>query len=68
MCFWMKSSYNNEGTPFSYAVSGQANELLVYSYKNFHLYIGGDGRLVVFLFNARVTNSVVLSFGAKFQH
>lgn len=68
VCFWMKSSCNNYGTPFSYAVPGQANELLVYNYKDFHLYIGGTARLVVLFFNARVANSVVLSFGAKFQH
>lgn len=44
VCFWMKSSCNNYGTPFSYAVPGQANELLVYNYKDFHLYIGGTAR------------------------
>ncbi|KAL9965278.1 hypothetical protein ACROYT_G029053 [Oculina patagonica] len=30
VCFWMKSSDTNQGTPFSYAVPGRNNELLFY--------------------------------------
>jgi len=44
MCMWM-SSNDNEGSPFSYAVSGQDNELLIYYKKYFQLYIGGEERL-----------------------
>ena len=46
MCFWMRSRGTNVGTPFSYAVPGRDNELIVYNYKDFHLYIGGNSRLV----------------------
>ena len=47
VCFWMKSSdRNNYGTPFSYNAPGRAdNELLVYNYRSFDLYIGGESRL-----------------------
>ncbi|XP_078379112.1 neuronal pentraxin-1-like isoform X1 [Oculina patagonica] len=46
VCFWMKSSdTNSRGTPFSYAVPGQDNELIIYNYKDFHLYIGGEQRI-----------------------
>ncbi|KAJ7380291.1 Sushi, von Willebrand factor type A, EGF and pentraxin domain containing 1 [Desmophyllum pertusum] len=45
VCFRMKSSdTGNEGTPLSYAVSGTDNELLVYSYRNFELCVGGSCR------------------------
>ena len=65
----MKSSYNNYGTPFSYAVPGQDNELLVYNYKNFDLYIGGAFRLVVFFLDAMGDKFSSPQFlGAKFQH
>jgi len=40
VCFWMKSSASNTGTAFSYAVPRQANELLIYNYNDFRLYIG----------------------------
>ena len=40
VCFWMKSSSTNDGVPFSYAVPGQANELLIFDYANFRLVIG----------------------------
>ena len=46
VCFWMKSSdRKNMGTPFSYAVPDEDNELLVFNYRDFHLYIGGKIRL-----------------------
>ena len=38
---WMKSSASNAGTPFSYAVQGEDNELLLFNYKDFDLRIGG---------------------------
>ncbi|XP_068679510.1 neuronal pentraxin-2-like [Montipora foliosa] len=44
VCLWMKSSSSNEGTPFSYAVNGQENELLLYNYGSFELCIGGQCR------------------------
>jgi len=46
MCLWMKSSATNYGTPFSYAVPGEDNELLLYNYKDFHVFINGLRRLV----------------------
>ena len=44
VCMWMSSS-DNEGSPFSYAVSSQANELLIYYERYFQLFIGGEKRL-----------------------
>ncbi|XP_068679518.1 neuronal pentraxin-2-like [Montipora foliosa] len=44
VCLWMKSSSSNKGTPFSYAVNGQANELLLLDYGSFDLWIGGQSR------------------------
>ena len=46
VCFWMKSSdRNNYGTPFSYSVPGEHNELLLFDYRDFVLHIRGDRRL-----------------------
>lgn len=39
VCFWMKSNDSNEGTPFSYAVPEQANELLIINYNSFSVRI-----------------------------
>ncbi len=41
--FWMKSDdLVNEGTPVSYASSGSFNDLIVYNYKDFDIYIAGQ--------------------------
>ena len=40
VCFWMKSKDPSHGTPFSYAVPDQANELLIIGYDNFNVRIG----------------------------
>ena len=45
VCMWMSSS-DNEGSPFSYAVSSEYNELLIYYERYFRLFIGGEKRLV----------------------
>lgn len=45
-CFWMKAADVNEGTPLSYAVSGEANEFIIYNYKSFMLFVGGEHRSV----------------------
>ena len=45
ICFSMKSDDSSAGTPFSYAVSGSDNELIIYNYGEFHLFISGDSRL-----------------------
>ena len=50
MCFWMNSRRINEGTEFSYAVSGEPNELLVHDYRNFALFIGGERAELVIMF------------------
>jgi len=43
VCLWMKSSDTIKlGTPFSYAVPGSDNELLIYNYKSFHIWIKGS--------------------------
>lgn len=45
VCFSMKAGPGGQkGTPFSYAVPGSNNELLIYNYKNFQLFIGGEVR------------------------
>lgn len=47
VCFWMKSSASNSGTPFSYnAVPGQDNELLIINYNDFDLWVGGEYKRV----------------------
>ena len=43
VCLWMSSS-NSQGSIFSYAVSDQANELLIFYNKYFELHIGGEKR------------------------
>lgn len=44
VCMWMSSS-DTEGGPFSYAVSSEDNELLIYYERYFQLFIGGEKRL-----------------------
>lgn len=47
--FWMKSSASNAGIPFSYAVPGQYNELVIYNdYNGFRLELGPFYRLIKF--------------------
>ncbi|XP_002731864.2 uncharacterized protein LOC100373759 [Saccoglossus kowalevskii] len=38
-CIWMKSTSRNDGCLISYAVPGDANELLLYDYDNLKIYI-----------------------------
>ena len=47
VCMWMSSS-DNEGSPFSYAVSSQDNELLIYYEGSFQLFIDGEERLGIY--------------------
>ncbi|KAL9978894.1 hypothetical protein ACROYT_G016477 [Oculina patagonica] len=46
ICFLMKAeiSGNTSGTPFSYAVPGSNNELLIHNHNDFQLFIGGQVR------------------------
>ena len=38
LCFWMKSNdTENRGSPFSYSMKEEDNELLIYNYKSFRL-------------------------------
>ena len=39
------SSSDNEGSPFSYAVSSENNELLIYYERYFQLFIRGEKKL-----------------------
>ena len=42
VCSWMKSSdVKNDGTVFSYGVPGNGNEIIIYNYKNFHIFVNG---------------------------
>ncbi|KAL9979429.1 hypothetical protein ACROYT_G017100 [Oculina patagonica] len=43
-CLWMKAADVNAGTPLSYAVPGQDNEFIIYNYKSFVLWLGGEYR------------------------
>ena len=44
-CLWMKTAdTGNAGTPLSYAVSGRYNELLLFDYNNFLLFLGNSHR------------------------
>jgi len=42
VCFWMKTSDSNDGTPFSYATPGSNNELLIAKYNNFAVWVGNE--------------------------
>ena len=44
VCMWMSSS-DNEGSLYSYAVSSQDVELLIYYERYFMLFVGGEKRL-----------------------
>ena len=46
VCLWIKTAdTGNQGTLLSYAVSaGSNNELVLYDYTNFDLWLGGTGR------------------------
>lgn len=45
IAFWMKSSDTSKaGTPISYATTHSDNEILLYDYRNFGLYIGGASK------------------------
>ena len=44
VCLWMRSAdQTNKGTPFSYAVSGQDNELLLHNYKSLVIQVAFEG-------------------------
>ena len=44
-CLWIKTAdTGNEGTPLSYSVSGNHNELLLLDYRNFLLWVDGGHR------------------------
>ena len=44
-CLWMKSTdTENAGTPLGYAVPGTDNEFIIYNYKAFHVFVGGQHR------------------------
>ena len=44
ICFSMKARSNTSGTPFSYAVPESKNELLIFDYRRFRLFVGGQVR------------------------
>ena len=45
LCLWMKTDdREHSGTPFSYSTTSEKNELLLYDYKNFVLYVHGITR------------------------
>ena len=45
VCLWMKSNdTSNRGTPFSYAVPGWDNEIIIYNYKKFSFNLNQQGK------------------------
>jgi len=62
VCFWMKSSDSNDGTPFSYAVPGADNELLIAKYNNFAVWVGDEKRYVLLL----TCNNFCFGFGLTY--
>ena len=38
--------FHSRGSPFSYSVEEEDNELLIYNYKSFRLHIGGRSKYV----------------------
>ena len=49
LCLWMKTAdKENHGTLLCYAVSGADNELVLYDYKNFQLFVGNAHSLLTF--------------------
>ena len=55
VCLWMKTAdTENEGTPLSYAVSGSTNEVVLFNYRNFTLWLGNGRRYkpATFLFKS----------------
>lgn len=42
ICLWMKTTAGNKGCPLSYAISSQYNELTLYNYRSFYIYVGGS--------------------------
>ena len=66
LCFCMKSSdTSNDGTPFSYAVPGEDNELLVFNYKAFKVFIRGESRLETGRQSAKTVYHFSLCFHVK---
>ena len=50
VCLWMKTTdTTNKGTPLSYAVSGTRDELVLFNYRNFVVYINDHGRFEYFI-------------------
>ena len=50
VCLWIKTTdTRNTGTPLSYVVSGAREELLLYDYRNFEVYINDHGRFEYFI-------------------
>ena len=46
VCLRMRSADQTiEGTPLSYAVSGEDNELMLYNYKNFEIWVNDTGAM-----------------------
>ena len=62
VCFWMKSSDSNDGTPFSYAVPATDNELLIAKYNNFAVWVGDEKRQVLLLTAALLLGLCFQSF------
>ncbi|XP_002732761.1 uncharacterized protein LOC100374669 [Saccoglossus kowalevskii] len=41
-CLWLKTKATNDGTPISYAISGEFNELILFDTSNLRVYVRGE--------------------------
>ena len=48
VCLWVRTNVTTAGTPFSYAVPGQQNEIVILGVRNPSIYIaGGSSRYIL---------------------
>ncbi|XP_078363428.1 uncharacterized protein LOC144647504 [Oculina patagonica] len=64
VCLWM-SSTNSQGSLFSYAVSSQANEILISYNTRFQLYINGESRDIYVTANDGVWHQICISWASS---
>ena len=48
VCLWVKTNATTDGTPFSYAVPGEHNEIVILGVRNPGIYIAGGSSRYIF--------------------
>ena len=67
--FWMKSSdTSKDGTPISYAILDQSNELLIFNYKGFIIFIGGPSQSTGVSANDGLWHNIVVTWQSSNGH